>query len=260
MSVKPLVSVILPTFNAERFIASGIGCVLAQSYPRLELIVVDDTSTDATASVARAFGDRVRVQVIPHVNLPTARNVGLNVSRGEFIAFTAADDLWPPEKLAVQVEHLTSNPAVMGCTGRTRLFLDEGCEWPSSLPAHLRGAEIAAPFTEVMLVRRALFECVGGFNEGFKAGDDLEWLARLSDAGIRLDMLPQVLLHRRITGGNDSLTNPHMREFMFRALRESLQRKRSMPMPASHSHLSGPQGPAGAAAPPVSTISDVNLS
>jgi teichuronic acid biosynthesis glycosyltransferase TuaG len=106
-AVHELVSVIMPAFNAERYVAEAIGSVLAQTYTNLELIVVDDCSDDTTARIAREFSDKdARVRVIQsegNSGPGPARNVGIANARGRYIAFLDSDDLWLPQKLAIQI-------------------------------------------------------------------------------------------------------------------------------------------------------------
>ena len=100
MSDAPLVSVIIPCYNASRFLAEAIESVLAQTHENLELVVVDDGSTDDSREIVRGFGERVRSEPLPHnqgVNF--ARNRGVEVARGEFVQFLDSDDLLRPEKI-----------------------------------------------------------------------------------------------------------------------------------------------------------------
>jgi len=112
-TVQPLVSVVIPAFNAVRFLTGSIPSVLAQTWTDFELIVVDDGSTDATAACVQAFDDpRIRLVSQTNRGLAGARNGGIREARGTYIAFLDADDLWHPEKLARHVAHLQSQPGV----------------------------------------------------------------------------------------------------------------------------------------------------
>jgi glycosyltransferase involved in cell wall biosynthesis len=98
-----LISCIVPVFNGERYLGEAIDSILAQTYRPVEIIVVDDGSTDGTAAVAARYGDRIRYVRQNNGGAPTARNLGLSVAMGEFVAFLDSDDLWHPEKLQRQM-------------------------------------------------------------------------------------------------------------------------------------------------------------
>lgn len=106
----PRVSVVIPTYNCERFLGRTISSALAQTYRDFELIVVDDGSTDDTRSLVAGYGDAVRYVYQPNQGASAARNSALSRAGGEFIAYLDADDLWSPEKLACQVEYLDAHP------------------------------------------------------------------------------------------------------------------------------------------------------
>ena len=110
----PLVSVILPVYNRAIPVARAINSVLAQTYPRLELIVVDDGSTDGTRTVVRKFGSRLKLIAQDHAGVYAARNNGLRHACGDLMAFIDSDDTWFPEKLARQVP-LMQRPEVVQC-------------------------------------------------------------------------------------------------------------------------------------------------
>lgn len=99
----PLVSVVIPAYQAERYIADAVDSVLAQTYPAVECIVVDDGSTDGTAQRVRSFGEHVRLVRQPNAGVAAARNAGIAVARGELVALLDADDVWAADKLERQV-------------------------------------------------------------------------------------------------------------------------------------------------------------
>lgn len=115
----PLVSVVIPAYNAERFVGEAIDSVLGQSYRRFEVIVVDDGSNDGTAARLRAYRDRVRHVHQANGGVGSARNRGIALATGDYIAFLDADDVWTPDKLAVQVEIADRHPesGLIACDG-----------------------------------------------------------------------------------------------------------------------------------------------
>ena len=104
--MTPLISVIMPAYNALPYIDQAIRSVLDQDYPNIELIVVDDGSRDGTPELAEQFGDRVKVLRQKNAGPAAARNKGIAASRGDFIAFLDADDVWLPGKASMQVQYL----------------------------------------------------------------------------------------------------------------------------------------------------------
>jgi glycosyltransferase involved in cell wall biosynthesis len=119
------VSVIIPTYNAEKFIAKTVRSVLDQTYQDFEILIIDDASPDRSVEICQQFQDD-RLRIISQANrgLPGARNTGIRAAQGEYIAFLDADDLWLPEKLATHVKHLDSRPDV-GISFSYSAFIDD---------------------------------------------------------------------------------------------------------------------------------------
>ena len=111
-----LVSVAIPAHNASDTLAETLRSVLGQTHPSLDIVVVDDGSTDETANVASSFGDRVRLVRQPNAGISRARNASLEACRGEFIALLDADDICEPERIAVQLKYLLQNPEILLCS------------------------------------------------------------------------------------------------------------------------------------------------
>ena len=107
---RPLVSIIVPCFNAERYIGEAIESALGQTYPHSEVIVVDDGSSDRSREVVESFPSRVRLEKIPHCGAPVARNRGLELAKGEFVKFLDADDVLLPNAVEGQLSDIGSLP------------------------------------------------------------------------------------------------------------------------------------------------------
>lgn len=129
MSVSPpVVSVVVPVYRSERFVAATIHSVLAQTLQAFEVVVVDDGSPDRSIEICKSFADpRLRYVHQPNRGLAAARNAGIRAARGRYIAFLDSDDLWAPDKLTRQVEHLASRPGV-GVSYGYSIFIDENGE------------------------------------------------------------------------------------------------------------------------------------
>jgi glycosyltransferase involved in cell wall biosynthesis len=232
----PLVSVVIPAYEAERFLGEAIESVLAQTYAPVETIVVDDGSRDRTAEVADGY-EGVTVVAQENAGPSAARNRGFAAARGEIVAFHDSDDAMTPDKLAVQVGHLSENPGV-GCVlakqeltveaGAELPFWAEGSKVPTVMPARPEGVDDESDVhTMTMVLRRAVFEQVGGFDETMRTAEDVDWLLRASEAGVEIARLPDVLLRRRVHAASITQDAVASREGHFRALKARIERHRA---------------------------------
>lgn len=200
----PLVSVIIPAYNAARFVTAAVQSVYAQTYPHIECIVVDDGSTDDTARIASEAEHRVRVFRKPNGGVASARNAGLANARGQYVAFLDADDLWHPNKLELQVQTLIENPEAACCCSRWEIF-EDGIN-PQWLPdPHAQGAsnfveshsgwiytallKDCIVWTSTFVGNRELLQSMGGFDEGLAVGEDYDFWLRCARVAqfIKLD-------------------------------------------------------------------------
>lgn len=197
------VSVIIPAFNAARFLRAAIESVLFQSVAAREIIVVDDGSSDATLSIANGFGERIKVFSRLHLGGSQALNFGIENATGEAVAFLDADDLWAKDKLRLQTAALSQNAALEAVFGHVIQFMDEEPRedgpsdgWESrKQPGTIKSA---------MLIRTPALLRVGLFDPGFKTADFPEWYARAVSLNLRSSILPEVVAFRRIHDANTS--------------------------------------------------------
>ena len=232
---QPVVSCIVPVFNGERYLREALDSILAQTYQALDVIVVDDGSTDATATIARSYGAQVRHLYQENAGAPAARNHGLRAARGELIAFLDADDLWHPEKLARQMARFAADPGLEASVTHLQNF------WIAELAVEaeqLRDHPLTQPqpgyVTVTLLARRAVFERVGDFNTALMVGDPMEWFARAIEADVRIELLPDILVQRRMhrhnlsweSGASRQMTGA-MKAAILRVVKDTLDRRRS---------------------------------
>lgn len=234
----PLVSVVMPAFNAERYVAAAMESVLAQTRRELELIVVDDGSTDGTARVAQGIAardGRVRYHWQENRNQGAARNAGLTQAAGALVAFMDADDLWLPDKLRVQVVALEEQRADVVFTDAI-LFADEpGVPLPVGMFGRDAGRwEGAAMFERCVrrnsipllsvLVRKSWLDRVGGFVEdpAVKGVEDWELWLRLARAGATFYGMPERLVKYRSHPAQTSRRVGPMRDATLRVLEQYL--------------------------------------
>lgn len=224
MLLRPTVSVVIPAYNAERFLAEAIESVLAQEYEPIEIIVVDDGSTDGTAAVAQGYAHAVTCVRQPNGGIGAARNRGVEAASGELLAFLDADDLWAPGRLRRQVEALGRDPAPDIVLGIAEAFVTPGYagtfvhEVPPPGPGYLAGA---------MLVRRETFGRVGPFATDLKVGEFIDWYARATDLGLTTTVIPDVVLRRRLHDSNTGIRERDSRLDYARVLRATLARRRA---------------------------------
>jgi glycosyltransferase involved in cell wall biosynthesis len=192
------VSVIVPVFNGERYLAEALGSVRSQSYSELELIVVDDGSTDSTPDILRTMGDRVRCVRRPHAGVAAALNHGVELARGAFLSFLDADDLWVPEKLALQMAALEREPELDLAFGHVRQFRSPELTRAERAAIVCPELPMRGISTGTLLIRRHAFARVGPFDTGWAIGEFMDWYARAMEAGLKATVLPEVLMLRRL--------------------------------------------------------------
>jgi glycosyltransferase involved in cell wall biosynthesis len=226
--ITHLVSCIVPVYNGERYLAKALDSILAQTYLPIEIIVVDDGSTDATPDVVRGFGEAVRYVRQNNAGPATTRNHGLGLTNGEFVAFLDADDLWTAEKLKRQVGVLNARPDLDFVVCHAQNFWeDELAHEARQFQSHARGQAIAAYVTQALLARKTAFGRVGPFNTSLGHGDSMDWFLRARELDVRGELLDDVMVLRRLHPDNVSRTHASrsLDEF-FGILKGALDRKR----------------------------------
>jgi glycosyltransferase involved in cell wall biosynthesis len=223
MAKNNLVSVIIPVYNCERYLAEAIESVLAQTYRPIEVIVVDDGSTDSSGDIARSYKELHYIYQ-PNQGVAVARNAGLAATDGEFIAFLDADDLWLPNKLRVQVDYLLEHPHIGYTIGRLQNFLDPGINLLPRVRKSLLERDQIGLMT--LVVRKTVFTQIGGFDPSYRVGSDFEWFIRAKDADIPMAILPEILLYRRIHDSNLSSQTQACYGGLLRMFKASINRQR----------------------------------
>jgi glycosyltransferase involved in cell wall biosynthesis len=197
MKRSPLVSTIIPTYNRAHLVREAVDSVLAQTYPNVELIVVDDGSTDDTQAQLKRYGNRIRVLTQQNAGPSAARNRGIEVSRGDLISFLDSDDLWLTTKLERQVSLLQEAGESVPCCLCNILMRWSDRDIPSFEISSLQPfvaegiwnnvAEVLATrfvlFNQGALVRRHVLSTIGGFDESLRLLEDYELALRLSLQG-----------------------------------------------------------------------------
>jgi glycosyltransferase involved in cell wall biosynthesis len=235
----PTVSVVIPTYNCATFLPAAIDSVLAQTFKDYEILVVDDGSTDATSKVIAPYLDRVQFIRQENKGLAGARNAGIRVSRGEFIALLDADDTWLPDKLELQLPRF-SDPEVL------IVFSDFSVEYSDgrSLPSYLAERPLAREgyvvdsyvrsrflFPSTMVLRRNSMERCGLFDEEMLACEDVELFTRICLLG-KVSWIRKPLMVRYEGTHNITSNSQRMLHYMILAFTKVLAKEPDMPRSA----------------------------
>lgn len=223
---NPLVSVVIPLYNAAPFIGEALASIYGEGHPALDVIVVDDGSTDGSLAVAEERFPGIRAIRQNRAGIGAARNRGIAMAEGELLAFLDADDLWPAGRLAPLLAALAKLEGPGMAFGHVRHFLSPGlapqnrsrfrCP-PAPAPGYCAGA---------MVTHLADFRRVGPFEEDLRVGEFIGWLARARDLGLASKLVNAVVLERRIHGANQTVREREAFADYALMLKRSLDRRR----------------------------------
>ena len=185
---QPLVSVIIPVYNGETYVADAIRSALGQTYQALECVVIDDGSTDGTVSRVREFGEAVRLVEKENAGVSSARNAGAAIARGEYLAFLDSDDVWLPDKIEAQIELFQEQPD-LGLTYTGYWIVDEALQHirvvgvPDPDDAVRNVVALEPPGIHIALtgvMPASIFQGLGGFDERLSTSADLDLACRIA--------------------------------------------------------------------------------
>lgn len=220
--MEPLVSVVIPVFNGERFLREAVQSVLDQKYSPVEIIIIDDGSTDGTATVARSLPETVRYLHQTNQGPAAARNRGIEQARGSLIAFADADDLWPAAKLELQLPYLIKDPKVDIVLGRIQqVLLSETVAGPTPAQETAFSVNLGSA-----VIRKSVFERVGLFDETMRYSEDVDWFMRAREAGAAIVTIDDVTLFYRQHDQNMTRGKSASELNVLKALKKSLDRRR----------------------------------
>lgn len=235
------VSVIIPVHNGDAFLADAVESIQRQGDTPLEIIIVDDGSTDGTAQLIPRLTGNIRAVAQSNRGPAAARNTGLRMARGNVIGFLDADDLWPANKLALQLACLADHPDIGIVQGRIqcirtkdkgRRMKDKGQRTKDEeQPTRYDVVEaFADPYLGLQLgsalCRVAVFETVGGFDERLRHSEDVDWFLRAREQDIPMSILDQVTLLYRIHPHNMTRARAARDHYFIQALKHSLDRRK----------------------------------
>lgn len=222
------VSVVIPAYNAGMYIADAVSSILRQPHRPLEIIVVNDGSTDDTPARVAQFGDAVTLLTQEHQGINAALNHGIRAAHGEWLAFLDADDLWTPDHLAQEFDAFSADPALHCVYGHVQNF------YSPETDAEYRARVICAPeampgigLAGTMLVRRADFLRVGLLATTTLFGGVMDWFARAQDAGLSYRVVPGIVLQRRLHPGNTGIRERGRQSDYTHVLKQVIERRRA---------------------------------
>jgi glycosyltransferase involved in cell wall biosynthesis len=216
MEKRPLISVLIPTYNRAHYIREAIDSILAQEYDNLEIIVVDDGSTDDTPNVVQRIVGALRATPLrnrnpikyfyqPNAGISAARNACLAHASGEYIAWCDSDDYWLAGKLQAQVEYMRKNPECeIVFTKYENFVIDEAMKEVAEVSHEFEYENQWITHFTTALVKKEVFEKVGNFREDLIKGEDTDWLFRLNTFSSvnATHLIEKVFYFRRLHGNN----------------------------------------------------------
>lgn len=222
---KFTVSVIIPAFNAEKYISEAIHSVLNQTCPAAEIIVIDDGSTDGTRNIVEKYSS-IRYVHQNNSGVAAALNRGFLLSTGNHIAFISADDMWVPDKLRQQKEQLSKSPNTL-VFGHMQNFISPDLAPIDAASFVCPKEPMPAYSAGTLLTRLETFNNIGLFNQDLEVGEFVDWYGRAKDLQIEVVMLDDVVSLRRLHKSNHSKIALRNRKSYAPALKAILDRRRT---------------------------------
>ena len=225
MRNNQLISAIIPVYNGEKYLEEAIQSVSLQNYRPVEIIVVDDGSTDGSSAIAKKIKE-VQYHFQPFSGLPTALNAGIKLARGDFFAFLDADDIWMRNKLSAQMTTLRKDPDLDMVLGHVQEFLSPELSGDQANKLHVKPGKNPGYFKGALLIRKASFFRVGLFDTRWVVGDFIDWYKRALEKNLKSLMLPEAVFMRRVHLDNMMLRERDAQKDYARILKEALDRQR----------------------------------
>ena len=226
-NINPLISVIMPTYNNGKYIKQAIESIYAQNYDNIEIIVVDDGSTDNTKEILKEYKN-IKYFYIRHKGIPFARNLAIENSNGEYIAFCDSDDYWLPEKINTQIQYFKEHPDCEIVFTKYENFFERKelkiCK-KAVLEKELEKAD--KKYLPSALIKKSIFKLYGNFDEKFQTGEDTEFIYRISENGTNVSHFVDTIFYiRRLHGNNITLIkNTKYSNYIMNLLRKRILNK-----------------------------------
>jgi glycosyltransferase involved in cell wall biosynthesis len=219
------VTVVIPVRDGERYLDAAIASVREQTVPPREILVIDDGSSDGSASVAEAHPEVTLLRSEPR-GPAAARNLGAAAATAPLIAFLDADDLAAPRRLEAQLREMRQRPALVGVVGRVASFMSEDCDAATRARLEVPVDKPIAFLASTLLVSRDAFIESGGCAEDLASGEMVDWFARVRGR-LALGSVDEVVALRRVHGANHSLNHDRMRAGYLDLAQRAVRRSRA---------------------------------
>lgn len=217
----PKVSVIITVYNGEKYILETLQSIASQDYSNIEIIIIDDGSTDNTAKLVNDFNVPIVYELQQHAGIATGWNRGVEKATGEYISFLDSDDLWSRNKTRNQVEFLKLNPHIDILFGYAKEFRSQDVAGDHKEMEPVPGISACT-----MMIKKEKFLEVGLFNTKWAKGIFSDWYLRATEASLKMYVDKQIVLYRRIHDTNHGILQRDKYVDYVRMLKESLDRKR----------------------------------
>lgn len=223
MKEEKLISAIIPVYNGEHYVVNAIESILKQTYHNIEIIVVDDGSTDATVTLIKQF-PKVKYFFKDRSGPAASRNMGVKNSSGDYLAFLDADDQWLPNKIELQIDAFSRTPELDYVLTLQQNILKAGCKKPHWLKQEFIENSVLGGVPTLM-VKRTSFDQVGFFSEECIHDSDFDWFFRAKDLRLKFEVIQSVLFHRLIHDKNYSNDVDSSNHDLILTIKRSINRK-----------------------------------
>ncbi len=226
--VYPKVSTIINVYNGERYIAEAINSVINQEYSNMEIIVIDDGSTDKTKAIVQKFVPHVTYIYQENLGIASAKNNGIENATGDFFAFLDADDLWTKEKTTIQLNQLLNDASLDMVFSFIEQFYSPELSEDERNSYYCPEKPSPGIGSVTMIIRKESFSKVGLFNSQWRKGIFNDWYLRACEIGLKSEVNPEVFAKRRIHNNNHGIIHRDKSVDYVRMLKASLDRRRKI--------------------------------
>ena len=225
---NPLVSIIIPVFNGERYLEETIESAISQTYPATEIILVDDGSIDRTRQISDRFANNVTCMYQSNQGTAAARNAGIVMANGDYFTFLDADDLWLPEKLGLQMTVMLEARELDLVSCYMKQFVSPDLTKEERVSVLIPQDDSQGFLPTTIVVKRSSFKRVGLFDVKWTVGEFVDWHLRAREIGLISRTIPQVLAKRRIHTTNKGIRLRAHNSERAQILKASLDRRRQV--------------------------------